>query len=308
MSKVLVVGSVAFDTLHLPSGSHSKVAGGAALYASISGSFFSPMRLVGVVGRDFPEAELNKLKSHNIDLDGLEVADGKTFHWEGRYSTDLDSRETLATDLNVFADFKPNIPGQYKDSPYVMLGNIDPSLQLQVLEQVPKPKLVVADTMNFWIENTLPELKRTLERVDVLVINEEEARQLADRYNLVHAARVLQAMGPQTVVIKQGEYGALLFERNQIFSAPAYPLETVVDPTGAGDSFAGAFIGWIAAQGEIGPNSFRNAVVYGSAAASFCVQGVGPGELLKAKRESIAERYREFAKLVHFATDHELKS
>lgn len=299
-SPVLVVGSVAFDTLHLPCGQHPHIAGGAALYAALSGALFTPMRLVAVVGQDFPSATLDQLHQRGIDLTGLEHREGKTFHWEGRYASNLSSRETIRTDLNVFADFSPVLPDAYRDSEFVLLGNIDPTLQLSVLEQVKKPTLVVADTMNYWIKGALPQLRQTLKRVDVLVINEEEARELACTYNLVEAARIMHSMGPTTVVIKRGEYGALLFHDNEIFFAPAYPLKQVIDPTGAGDCFAGGFIGWVALHGSASPEVLRQAVIYGSAVASFGVEGVGASRLHAIKRNDIDSRYREFSKLVAF--------
>lgn len=307
-SPMLVVGSVAFDTLHNHLGSHPKVLGGSATYASIAGSYFAPVQLVGVVGKDFPDSAVQLLKSRSVDLQGLEVADGLTFHWEGRYSDDLTSRTTLRTDLNVFADFHPKLPPQWRDTPYVMLGNIGPDLQLEVLDQITDPSLVIADTMNLWIDIKLDDLKKMLERIDVLIINEEEARQLAGTYNIVKVARELLRMGPERVVIKRGEYGALLFEPGDVFSAPAYPVEEVQDPTGAGDSFAGGFLGFIARQQATDPGTLRRAVVYGSAVASYCVEGVGPDKLAHATAREIDERYLAFARLAHFATGSEIET
>lgn len=303
MAPVLVVGSVAFDTLHLPCGTHPKVVGGAALYAALSGGLFAPMRLIGVVGRDFPQTALGQLTERGIDLQGLEHRDGYTFHWEGKYASNLNSRETIRTELNVFADFCPTIPEAFKDSQYILLGNIDPVLQLEVLNQVKQPRLVVADTMNYWIQGSLPALRRTLERVNVLVINEEEARELSGTYNLVEAARVMHAMGPATVIIKRGEYGALLFQDGQVFFAPAYPLEQVVDPTGAGDCFAGALLGWIALCESASADTLRQAMIYGSSVASYGVEGVGTARLLEIKRSDVDSRYSEFSKLVHIPQD-----
>ncbi|QQR89931.1 MAG: sugar kinase [Myxococcales bacterium] len=300
MSRVLVVGSVAFDTLHLPSGSHEKIPGGAALYAAMAGSFFCPMRVVAVTGNDFPQTMLETMTKRDIDVSGIEKADGLTFHWEGRYAQNLNSRDTIRTDLNVFANFEPTLPSNYLDSEYVLLANIDPVLQLQVLNQVTKPKLVVADTMNFWIEGSLPALKRTLERVDVLVINEEEARQLSSCYNLLEAARIMKAMGPKIVIIKRGEYGALLFDHDNVFFAPAFPLEKELDPTGAGDTFAGAFLAFIASCGEVNTRILRQAVIYGSTVASFGVEGVGSKRLEQISRDDIDSRYEDFARLVAF--------
>jgi sugar/nucleoside kinase (ribokinase family) len=305
-SPMLVVGSVAFDTLHNHLGTHPKVLGGSATYASIAGSYFTPVQLVGVVGRDFPDDAVQLLKSRGVDLSGLEVAEGDTFHWEGRYSPDLTSRETLKTELNVFADFHPKLPEAWRATPYVMLGNIDPNLQLEVLDQVRGPELVIADTMNLWIDIKLDDLKKMLARIDVLIINEEESRQLTGAYNIVTVARELQAMGPDRVVIKRGEYGALLFEPDDIFSAPAYPVEQVQDPTGAGDTFAGGFLGFIARQGAADPGTLRRAVVYGSAAASYCVEGIGPHKLAGATLGELEARYQAFARLAHFAPDSEV--
>lgn len=297
MPPMLVVGSVAFDTLHLPSGSHQKVLGGSATYASLAGSIFAPAQLVGVVGRDYPDSAVRLLKDHDVDIEGLEHRDGLTFHWEGEYAPDLTSRKSLRTDLNVFAEFHPKIPARFRDTPYVLLGNIGPDLQLEVLEQLRAPKLVVADTMNFWIETRLADLKKLLKRVDVLVINDEEARQLAETYNIALAARELLAMGPRTVVIKRGEHGAMLWQGDTVFWAPAFPLFEVVDPTGAGDTFAGAMLGFIAAQDRVDFETVKRAVVYGSATASHCVQGVGPDRVASVTREQVDARYHEFRRL-----------
>ncbi len=306
MQPVLVVGSVAFDTIHNPLGTHRRVLGGSATYASVAASHFTPVRLVGVVGRDFPEEAMDMLRRRGVDLTGLEVAEGKTFHWEGRYSDDLSSRESLKTELNVFAEFQPRIPEGWRDSRFVMLGNIDPDLQLEVLDQVRAPELVVADTMNFWIEAKLPSLRKVLERIDLLVINEEEAQQLSGERHVVKVAKALLAMGPERVVVKRGEYGALLFERTDVFSAPAYPVEEVRDPTGAGDSFAGGLLGFVARHGRVSLDLLRRAVVYGSAIASFCVEGIGLARLLEVDVEQVEARFLAFGALAHFATDEEL--
>ena len=300
MSDMLVVGSVAFDTIHNVEGKHEKVVGGSATYAALSGSFFTGVQLVGVVGRDFPDEIVQALRERGVDLEGLEVADGETFHWEGRYTDDLTSRESLRTDLNVFADFQPKIPERYRDTPYVMLGNIAPELQMSVLDQVRSPRLVVADTMNFWIESKPEALRQMLQHVDVLVINEEEARQLSGRHHLIHVAHELLKLGPQTAIIKQGEYGAWLFAGENVFSAPAFLLEAR-DPTGAGDSFAGGFLGYVAAAGSTEPEVLRKAVIYGSTVASFCVEGIGVERLLTLTREEIEQRVQEFRSLVEFA-------
>ncbi|MEM9067019.1 MAG: PfkB family carbohydrate kinase [Myxococcota bacterium] len=300
MADMLVVGSVAFDTIHNAEGKHEKIVGGSATYASFAGSFFTNVQLVGVVGRDFPDDVVHSMKERKIDVDGLEVADGETFHWEGRYTDDLTARETIRTDLNVFASFDPKIPERFRETPFVMLGNIAPELQMSVLDQVREPKLVVADTMNFWIDSKPEELRQLLKRVDVLVINEEEARQLSGRHHLIHVASELLKMGPSTLVIKQGEYGAWLFAGEHVFSAPAFLLEAR-DPTGAGDSFAGGFLGTIAAAGSTDPKILRQAVIYGSTVASFCVEGIGVERLLTVRREEIDARVAHFRELVEFA-------
>lgn len=303
MSSMLVVGSVAFDTLHNARGSFPRVIGGSATYASLAGSFFTEVQLVGVVGKDFPDELVQTMRKRGIDCDGLEVADGPTFHWEGRYTDDLTSRTSLKTELGVFADFDPKIPEKFRSTPFVMLGNIAPELQLSVLDQVKSPKLVVADTMNFWIDGARPALEKLLRRVDVLVINEEEARSLTGKHHLVQVAAKLLDMGPKTAVIKQGEYGAWLFAGEHVFNAPAYLLEAV-DPTGAGDSFAGGFLGYVARAGNIEPATLRQAVIYGSAVASFCVEGIAVDRLLNLTREEIVTRVHDFRKLVDFQVGH----
>ncbi len=307
MSSMLVVGSVALDTIHVPSGTHEYILGGSATFASLTGSFFAPVQLVGVVGRDFSESHVTMFRDRGVDCAGLEVAEGKTFHWEGRYTDDLTSRSSLCTELNAFGQFHPKIPEAFRDTPYVMLGNIAPELQLEVLDQVRSPKLVVADTMNFWIEGKPGDLAKVLRRTDVLVINEEEARQLAGIHNIVKVAHALLDMGPRIVIIKRGEYGALLFEQDHVFSAPAFPVHDVQDPTGAGDSFAGALLGYIAARGNTRMQTLRRAVIYGSALASYCVEGIGVEGLLSITRDGVEERFAAFQKLAHFATDDELR-
>lgn len=312
MSPMLVVGSVARDTIHNHLGTHPYVLGGSAVFASLAGSLFSPVRLVGVVGRDFPDSEVQLLRDKNVDVRGLEVVEGKTFFWEGRYSPDLTSRESLKTELGVFAEFRPKIPAEHRATPYVMLGNIDPDLQVAVVEQMEKPRLVIADTMNFWISGKPAELARMLKRIDLLVINEEEARQLSGVHNISRAARALLAMGPRIVVIKRGEYGALLFEGGSVFSAPAYPCDDVQDPTGAGDTFAGGMLGYLARH-QYGTHDaaengrmLRRAVIHGSVVASFCVEGVSVRRLVNVTQAEIAERYAAFARLAHFATSEEV--
>ncbi|MGB9337935.1 MAG: PfkB family carbohydrate kinase [Polyangiales bacterium] len=297
MSSLLVVGSVAFDTIHNHLGSHDRVIGGSATYASLAASQLAPVRLVGVVGKDFPREAVDMLRGHGIDTTGLEVANGETFHWEGRYSHDLTSRETIRTDLNVFADFNPKIPAAFRDSEFVMLGNIAPQLQLHVLDQIDNPRLVIADTMNLWIDTALDPLKEVLKRVDILVINEEEARQLTGFHHPLAVAEALRTFGPETVIVKRGEYGALLFLEEDIFCAPAYPLKAVSDPTGAGDSFAGGFLGYLAEKGH---TDLRQAVICGSATASFCVQDVGTGALQDLSRDHLEKRIHDFRELTCF--------
>ncbi|MCB9602404.1 MAG: bifunctional hydroxymethylpyrimidine kinase/phosphomethylpyrimidine kinase [Sandaracinus sp.] len=303
MSSMLVVGSVAFDTLHNARGSFPRVIGGSATYASLAGSFFTEVQLVGVVGKDFPDDLVQTMRGRGIDCDGLEVADGPTFHWEGRYTDDLTSRTSLKTELGVFADFDPKIPEKFRSTPFVMLGNIAPELQIAVLDQVKSPKLVVADTMNFWIDGARPALEKLLKRVDVLVINEEEARQLTGKHHMIQVAAKLLEMGPKTAVIKQGEYGAWLFAGQHVFNAPAFLLEAV-DPTGAGDSFAGGFLGYVARAGNLEPETLKQAVIYGSAVASFCVEGIAVDRLLTLTREEIVNRVHDFRKLVDFQIGH----
>lgn len=306
MPSMLVVGSVALDTIHVPDGTFERILGGSATFASLTGSFFAPTQLVGIVGEDFPDGHVRMFRDRGIDIDGLEVAAGKTFHWEGRYTPDLTHRESLCTELNAFGTFHPKIPEAFRDTPYVMLGNIAPELQLEVLDQVRDPALVVADTMNFWIDGKPAELRKVLARTDVLVINEDESRQLAGTHNIVKVAHELLAMGPRIVIIKRGEYGALLFEEDHVFSAPAYPVREVRDPTGAGDSFAGALVGYIAARGNTRSHTLRRAVIYGSALASYCVEGIGVDGLLSVTREGVEERFHAFQRLAHFATDEEV--
>jgi len=300
MASTLIVGSVAFDTLHIAGTCHSKVLGGAATYASLAAAHFAPVQLVGVVGRDFPDSATQMLRARGIDLAGLEVADGETFHWEGRYSEDLSSRETLRTDLNVFADFKPKIPKAFQKAEFVMLGNIDPTLQMDVLDQMSKPSFVLADTMNLWIDIRHAELIKLCSRIDMLVLNDEEARQLTDQKNLVRAARALRELGPKYVIIKKGEHGALLFHGNDVFALPALPLENVVDPTGAGDTFAGALIGCLARANDVSGPSMRRAIVYGSVLASFCVEGISLQRLHEASPADVNARFEQFRKLTNF--------
>jgi sugar/nucleoside kinase (ribokinase family) len=299
-STILVVGSVAFDTLETPHGRAERVLGGSASFFSVAASFFVPVRLVAVIGDDFGEKELRAFRGRPIDLEGLERAAGRTFHWQGRYSADLNSRESLCTDLNVFEFFEPRIPASYRTSEHVFLGNIDPVLQRRVLDQVERPRVVACDTMNFWIAGKPAELRRTLERVDVLLVNDAEARELSGEWNVVRAARVIQDMGPKTVVVKKGEHGVLLFTAEGAFAAPAYPLGHVVDPTGAGDTFAGGFMGYLASRADTSEANLRRAVVAGSALASYCVEAFGLDRLLTLTRPEIEDRYRRFQDLTQF--------
>ncbi len=299
-TSILVVGSVAYDTVETPFGKAEQVLGGSASFFSVAASFFAPVNLVGVVGDDFGDKELAAFKGRPIDVAGLERAAGKTFHWQGKYSYDLNSRDTIRTDLNVFEHFKPRIPESYRRSGLVFLGNIDPALQRSVLDQVQKPRLVACDTMNFWISGRLEELKKTLERVDILLINDAEARQLSGEWNIVKAARVIRAMGPSILVIKKGEHGVLMFSEHGSFAAPAYPLESVFDPTGAGDTFAGGFIGYLAGAADESDDVLRRAVIMGSTLASFCVEAFSLDRLVALTRAEIDERFRLFKKLTHF--------
>lgn len=298
---VLVVGSVAFDTVETPFGRGDEVLGGSATYFSTSASFFTGVRLVAVVGEDFPAAHRDFLASRNIDLAGLQVAPGETFRWSGRYGFDLNEAHTLETHLNVFQDFRPELPEHFRDSEILFLGNIDPELQLEVVRQVRRPRLVACDTMNFWIAGKRAALLETLRHVDILLINESEVRQLAEEANLVKAARAILAAGPKTLVIKRGEYGALVFSAHSIFAAPAYPLEEVYDPTGAGDTFAGGFIGYLAATADLSEAAVRKATVFGSVMASFTVEDFSLGRLQRLEWPEIESRYRTFQALTSFA-------
>jgi len=297
---ILVVGSVAYDTVETPFGRAEKVLGGSASFFSVAASFFAPVNLVAVVGDDFSEKAMSAFQGRPVDLEGLERTAGKTFHWQGKYSYDLNSRETVCTDLNVFEFFKPRIPDRYRRSEHVFLGNIDPVLQRQVLDQVERPRLVACDTMNFWISGKPEELKRTLAAVDILLINDAEARQLSGEWNIVKAARAIRAMGPHTLVIKKGEHGVLMFSEDGSFAAPAYPLEEVFDPTGAGDTFAGGFLGYLAGSPTLAEAALRRAVIMGSTLASFCVEAFSLDRLLTLSRPEIDARYRLFKRLTHF--------
>jgi sugar/nucleoside kinase (ribokinase family) len=297
---VLVVGSVALDSVETPFGKADDVLGGSATFFSASASLLTKVSVVGVVGSDYPVDKLDPLEKRGVDFSGLERAEGQSFRWRGRYRHDLKSAETLESHHGVFSHFSPKIPEKLKSSPYLFLANIDPRLQLDVLEQVDKPKLVACDTMNFWIQSRRPDLLTLLSRVDLVTLNDAEARQLSEKFNLVQAAQWIMARGPRVVIIKKGEHGAFMFDHNSIFFAPAFPLESVFDPTGAGDSFAGGFIGYLAGQGvspkdgNIDVAELRRAVIYGSVMGSFCCEKFGVDRFRSLTREEIDARYREF--------------
>jgi sugar/nucleoside kinase (ribokinase family) len=305
MSAIVVVGSMAFDSIETPFGKIDKVLGGSANHFSLAASYFTSVKMVSVVGEDYPSDQLEVLKKHKIDIEGVRHEKGKTFHWAGKYSYDLNVAQTLATALNVFEHFEPQIPNSYRDSPFLFLGNIAPQLQIKVAAQMNRPKFIALDTMNFWIEGQRDALAKALAKVDALIVNEGEARQLTKVYNVVQAAKIIQGWGPKILVIKRGEYGALLFDREQMFSVPGLPLPEVKDPTGAGDAFAGGFLGYLASHGEaaISPIILRKAVVYGSVMASFIVQEFGFKALLGLNRELVEDRYRRFLDLTAFHTN-----
>ena len=305
MSKLLTVGTVAFDAIETPFGKTDKILGGAATYIGLSASHFNvDNAVVSIVGDDFPKNYLDLLQNKKIDIQGVEIVNGgKTFFWSGKYHNDLNTRDTLDTQLNVLADFNPKVPEEYKNAEYVMLGNLHPNVQLSVLNQVENPKLVVLDTMNFWMDNTLDELKEVISKVDVITINDEEARQLSGEHSLVKAARIIEDMGPDYVVIKKGEHGALLFKGDQVFFAPALPLEEVFDPTGAGDTFAGGFIGYLAKTDDISFENMKKAIIYGSNLASFCVEKFGTERMQKLDPQEVENRLLEFKKLTQFETE-----
>jgi len=297
---ILVVGSVAFDTIETPFGRGDEVLGGSATYFSTAASFFTGVRLVAVVGEDFPEVHRSFLGARNIDLAGLQVTPGETFRWKGRYGFDLNEAQTLETRLNVFEGFRPRLPETFRDAEVVFLANIDPELQLEVLSQVRRPRIVACDTMNFWIAGKREALITTLRHVDILVINEGETRQLANEPNLVKAARTILGFGPRTLVVKRGEYGVLVFGEHSIFSIPAYPLEEVFDPTGAGDTFAGGFLGYLAATGNFSEAAIRKATVFGSVMASFTVEDFSLDRLRSVEWVEIEDRFRRFQALTTF--------
>ncbi|WP_343631352.1 PfkB family carbohydrate kinase [Fluviicola sp.] len=300
---LLTVGSVAFDAIETPFGKTDKIVGGAGTFIALSASnFIKDQRIVSVVGDDFPQETLDLLRSKGVALEGLQIKQGeKTFFWSGRYHNDMNSRDTLVTELNVLGDFDPIIPDSYQGVEYLMLGNLSPQVQRQVIERLTKrPKLIAMDTMNFWMDIALDDLKQTLKLIDVLIINDEEARQLSGEYSLVKASRVIRAMGPKTLIIKKGEHGALLFQDDQVFFAPALPLEDVFDPTGAGDTFAGGFIGYIAATDDASFENMKRAIIAGSALASFCVEKFGTERLLEINHDEIEARIARFISLTNF--------
>jgi sugar/nucleoside kinase (ribokinase family) len=297
---VLVVGSVALDSVETPFGKADDVLGGSATFFSAAASLLTPVQLDGVVGTDYPMEKLQPLVERGVDLAGLERADGQSFRWRGRYRHDLNSAETLETHLGVFSRFSPKIPGQFRNAPFVFLGNIDPRLQLDVLQQVEKPKLVACDTMNFWIQSRRPDLIELLKHVDLVTLNDGEARQLTEKVNLVQAAKWIMDCGPSHVIIKKGEHGAFMFNREHIFFAPAFPLENVFDPTGAGDSFAGGFIGYLARTGDLSEANMRRAVMYGSVLGSFAVEKFSTERLMTLTRAEVDARIRDLRQLVAF--------
>lgn len=303
---LIIIGTVAFDAIETPFGKTDKIVGGAATYASLAASYFcDDVKIVGVVGDDFHQEDINKFTEHGIDTEGLQIKAGeKSFFWSGKYANDMNSRETLATELNVLADFDPIIPERYQDCEYLLLGNLTPQIQQTVIKRLNKrPKLIVLDTMNFWMDVAMDDLLETIKLVDVLTINDEEARQLSGEYSLVKAAKKILNMGPKYLIIKKGEHGALLFDKDQVFSTPALPLAEVFDPTGAGDTFAGGFIGYLAKVGTVNFNNMKNAIVYGSALASFCVEKFGTERILNLSDEEVSSRIKQFISLSSFTIE-----
>jgi len=299
---ILAVGTVAFDSIETPHGFAERVLGGSASYFAVAASFFSPVKIVGVVGEDFPEDYLEIFSQRGVDLQGLKRAPGETFHWRGRYHEDLNVRDTVELHLNVLTGFSPTLPESYRDAEYVFLGNIDPGMQIEVLSQLRRMRLVACDTMDHWIQGSGDGLRKLLRRIEMLIINDSEARLLSGEHNIVRAARSILKMGPKVVLIKRGEYGVLQFSDSSIFATPAYPLEEVFDPTGAGDSFAGGFLGHLARSGDHGQGGLRRAIVYGSVVASFTVEDFGLQRLTRLSVEEIEERYQRFIDLTDFHT------
>lgn len=306
---LLTVGSVAFDAIETPFGKTDKIIGGAGTYIALASSFYdNEQNIVSVVGEDFPQEMLDQLKSRNVNLDGLQIKQGeKTFFWSGKYHNDMNSRDTLITELNVLEHFDPIIPSNYQGVDYLMLGNLSPQVQRQVIERLDiRPKLVAMDTMNFWMDIALDDLKQTISMVDLLIINDEEARQLSGEYSLVKASKVIRAMGPKYLIIKKGEHGALLFHNDSVFHAPALPLEEVFDPTGAGDTFAGGFMGYIASTDDISFDNMKRAIINGSALASFCVEKFGTERLTTITKNDLNDRIQEFVALTNFDMVHSI--
>lgn len=300
--KLLCVGSVAYDTVETPFGRRERTLGGSATYFSVAASYFTSVGILAVVGEDFQQKDRRLLEKHHVDLKGLRTVEGGlTFHWQGEYGYDLNDAQTLKTELNVLQGFEPEVPLAYRDAPFVCLANIDPLVQLKVLDQMHKPKLVAADTMNFWIDNRRKELLEVLKRVDMLIINEAEVRQLSQEYNLVKAAQRILAWGPRVVIVKRGEYGVLKVTLQSVFAAPAYPLENVFDPTGAGDTFAGGMMGFLSASGELDSTALRRAIIMGSVMASFNVEDFSLGRLSTLDRSEIEDRFAAFKKLTDFS-------
>jgi sugar/nucleoside kinase (ribokinase family) len=300
---LVVIGTVAFDAIETPFGKTDKIVGGTATYASLAASyFFDKVKIVAVVGDDFPQSEIADFGKHHIDTEGLQIKKGeKSFFWSGKYHNDMNSRDTLITELNVLADFDPIVPDSYQDCEFLMLGNLTPQVQQTVINRLKKrPKLIVMDTMNFWMDIALNDLLETIKMIDVLTINDAEARQLSGEYSLVKAAQKILSMGPKYLIIKKGEHGALLFGEGKIFSAPALPLEEVFDPTGAGDTFAGGFIGYMAKMSTVNFNNMKNAIIYGSALASFCVEKFGTEKIKNLSDKEVAARVQEFVSLAQF--------
>jgi len=297
---LLVIGSVAYDSVKTPFGVADDILGGSATYFSVSASYFTDVSLVAVVGEDFRKEDIEVFNNRNINIEGLEKRKGKTFRWKGEYGFDLNEAHTLDTQLNVFADFNPKLPEKYRDCEYVFLANIDPDLQREVLSQIKKPKLIACDTMNFWIERKFDSFKKTFEKVDIVIINEGELRELAGEPNLVKAAQKVLSWGPKRLIAKRGEYGALMFSDSTVFSAPAFPLESVFDPTGAGDSFAGGFMGYISNANNTDESAVRQAIIFGSAMASFNVEDFSLNRLKNLSYKEIEERFKEFKSLTHF--------
>ncbi|HYV54822.1 MAG TPA: PfkB family carbohydrate kinase [Chitinophagaceae bacterium] len=299
---LIVVGTMAFDAIETPFGKTDKIIGGSAVYAAYAAcNFIQPINQVSIIGYDFPKEEIAELKTRGVVMDGVEVIkDKKSFFWSGRYHEDMNSRDTLVTDLNVLADFDPKLPGSYLDSEFVMLGNLQPTVQMNVIRQLKRPKLIVMDTMNFWMESAMPELEEVLKKIDVLLINDAEARQLSGQYSIVKASKTILGMGPKFLIVKKGEHGALLFHGDKVFFAPALPLEEVFDPTGAGDTFAGGFIGHLARTKDISFENMKTAIIVGSAMASFCVEKFGPTRLKEISKEDIDKRLHQFRELVNF--------